>query len=94
MAKALKIESGRYLNMDHVVTFSLANETIEVTSTIQAFTSIHIGIKAVSYTHLTLPTIPLVTNPAFIFLWALKHRGMRLLMTLSNLKLRLSYQLV
>ena len=37
MAKALKIESGRYLNMDHVVTFSLANETIEVTSTIQAF---------------------------------------------------------
>ncbi|MEF1169790.1 hypothetical protein [Vibrio campbellii] len=45
MAKALKIESGRYLNMDHVVTFSLANETIEVTSTIQAFTSIHIGIK-------------------------------------------------
>ncbi|ABU72846.1 hypothetical protein [Vibrio campbellii] len=45
MAKALKIESGRYLNMDHVVTFSLANGTIEVTSTIQAFTSIHIGIK-------------------------------------------------
>ncbi|EOD9419928.1 hypothetical protein ACXZ7L_06380 [Vibrio campbellii] len=45
MAKALKIESGRYLNMDHVVTFSLANETIEVTSTIQAFTSIRIGIK-------------------------------------------------
>ncbi len=45
MAKALKIESGRYFNMDHVVTFSLANETIEVTSTIQAFTPIHIGIK-------------------------------------------------
>jgi hypothetical protein len=45
MAKALKIESGRYLNMDHVVTFSLANEIIEITSIIQSFTSIHIGMK-------------------------------------------------
>ncbi|ELI0633628.1 hypothetical protein Q8344_001235 [Vibrio harveyi] len=45
MAKALKIESGRYLNMDHVVTFSLANDFIEITAAIETFTSIHIGIE-------------------------------------------------
>lgn len=43
--KALKIESGRYLNMDHVVTFELAHDAIKITSTIQAFSAVYIGIE-------------------------------------------------
>ncbi|KIP77490.1 MULTISPECIES: hypothetical protein [Vibrio] len=44
MAKALKIESGRYLNMDQVVTFELSHDSIKVTSTVESFAHVYIGI--------------------------------------------------
>lgn len=45
MAKALKIESGHYLNMDHVVKFLLASDSIEIILSIDTFPIFHIGIE-------------------------------------------------
>jgi hypothetical protein len=45
VAKALKIESGHYLNMDHVVKFLLASDSIEIILSIDTFPIFHIGIE-------------------------------------------------
>lgn len=59
--KALKIESGRYLNMDHVTMFTLDDETIQLVCADDLLLYVFIGSQA-----MTDPTKYYVSKQEFL----------------------------